>query len=183
MLFIDNKKVINVKVDFVGGKDKLTVNGTLILNSAQFDSNVTLAGKGEIVMTDTIYSPIGADIDDKFSGKVFNLGATADGYRNKSYELADNISKKAVKLDAYEDYAGWLGNVDGLNDSIDFIKFTNKESVEVKLRFSNFESAVVELNGNLLTINETNYQFSVSSGDILSIKLEDKTSISYTNII
>ena len=59
-------------------------------------------------------------------------------------------------------------------------KFTNKESVEVKLSFSNFESAVVELNGNLLTINETNYQFSVSSGDILSIKLEDKTSISYT---
>lgn len=76
--------------------------------------------------------------------------------------------------------ASWLGNVDGLNDSIDFIKFTNKESVEVKLSFSNFESAVVELNGNLLTVNETNYQFSVSSGDILSIKLEDKTSISYT---
>ena len=40
-------------------------------------------------------------------------------------------------------FAGWLGNVDGLNDSIVFIKFTNKESIEVKLSFSNFESAVV----------------------------------------
>ena len=169
---------LNGAANFGGGNDKLTITGTLILNSVDFDSSVTLAGKGEVAVTEGNYAAV-SKLFESFGGKVLNLGATTEGFRGTAYELADNTAKKAVKLDAEDGFTGWLGDVSGCVDTIDFIKFTDDAGV-VTLSSSDFADAVVSLNGNALTLDGDVYKFSVSEGDVLSIERKDKSSMSYS---
>ena len=167
--------------NFAEGNDKLTVSGTLILTGSDFKlgDNVTLAGKGEIAMTSSVYEAIGSAIGDNFAGKVLDLGATTDGFRGTAYELADNTANKAVKLDDDELYTGWLGDVADCSDTIDYIKFTD-DCDEVVLSSSSFGDAVIKLGNEVLTLDGSEYKFSVSEGDVLSIERKDKSSMSYT---
>ena len=169
---------LNGAANFGGGNDKLTITGTLILNSVDFDSSVTLAGKGEVAVTEGNYAAV-SKLFESFGGKVLNLGATTEGFRGTAYELADNTAKKAVKLDAEYGFTGWLGDVSGCVDTIDFIKFTD-DAEFVTLSSSDFADAVVSLNGNALTLDGDVYKFSVSEGDVLSIERKDKSSMSYS---
>ena len=114
------------KIDLgAGDKDKLAINGTLILtgtaDNLPFVNAANITGKGEIAVVDSLFDDVNVDF-----ANILNVGETAENFRGTAYENADNAVKKAVKWDGKSAYNGWLGAWEGYvdgSDTEDYIKF------------------------------------------------------------
>ncbi|MBR2723789.1 MAG: hypothetical protein IKB77_05590, partial [Lentisphaeria bacterium] len=174
-----NKKAVLVLggADFSDGiKDKLVLNGTLVLDKAFNINAENITGKGEIVANHHVWQ----NLTDKRG--VLNLGNTAENFISSTVELADNTEKKAVKWDLESDYNGWLGNGVAVHDTIDFVKFKSKN--EGVLEISGVGATdIVSLNGIELDRNaEGNFvvEFAANTNNILKLERNEENSMSYS---
>ena len=114
-----------------GTKDTLTVNGTLVLNSAIDFNDIgleSLTGSGVIVADDTVYNATSMLTGSKV--KFVNLGNTVAGFHGEKAEISDNTAKKAAEADwdydeeqnCYE-LDGWLGKGTAIEDTCDWLEF------------------------------------------------------------
>ena len=163
------------KIDFAGGKDKLTNNGTLILKKVINLATLPISGKGEIAATDSVYQSL--TNDDKEI--VINVGETALGFRNTAYENSDDTQKKAIKWDTVSDYQGWLGNWNGAkdgSDNVDYITFKVKENAKLTLDFGGADVgfALLDPKGNNVTVSVLSGNTITQAGQyILELKLDE----------
>ena len=120
-------------MDFgTGGKDKLVISGTLILQSTAGITNTIISGKGEIAAESAVYSELELDF-----ANFLDLGATAKNFKGSLFENSDNTLKKAILWnDTTQEYSGWLGNWQGNasgSDTVDFIKFKASAGTEISV--------------------------------------------------
>ena len=160
-----------------GSKDKLVINGTLVLGKA-FDINAeAISGKGDIVAADNVWK----NLSPEAQLQVLNLGNTVKNFVSAASEMADNTEKKAAKWDLKSDYNGWLGNGVDVDDTVDFIKFKNKQSGTLVISGSGFD---VSFNGDdsLKRDAEGNFviEFAADTNNILKLECRDAGSMSYS---
>lgn len=169
-------------MDFGEGKDKLVLNGTLILKQHAPINLEVVSGKGTICCTANQYEAVVAALPENYTVEVLNLGNTVDNFVSKKHELGDNTAKKAYKWDISESYEGWMageGSCD-FSDTVDFVKFTAVEDCSFK-----FDSGA-DFNFKLFLNNEEVaadqfYNISCTSGtNILEIRREIGSSSTYT---
>ena len=159
------------KIDLgAGDKDKLAINGTLILTGTEIKA-AKITGKGEIAVIDDLFSAVEVDF-----ANILNVGETAENFRGTAYENADNTASKAVKWDGKSAYNGWLGAWEGYkegSDTVDYIKF--KAEAGDKLTVTGVEDWIfVDKKGNNIGKEIT------AAGDYtIQLKHEKDTSISY----
>lgn len=154
--------------DFSYGIDKLVLNGTLVLGSA-FEINAeTVSGKGEIVASSDVWNNIE---DTRFRKMVLNLGATAENFVSRSFELADNTQQKAYKWDLKSDYNGWMSDNGDILDTVDYIKFkTGKEDQMLRISGIGHENITfLDKKGNIVDVD-----FGFIDGDFVA-ELSAKT--------
>ena len=104
-----------IKLDFTN--DKLVNNGTVILSDWVDLNDLTISGKGEFAADAEVLAGHHSDT-------ILNLGETSKNFRGTAYEKADDLLKKAVKMDG-DEYNGWLGSwgeADTEFDSVDCLK-------------------------------------------------------------
>lgn len=158
-------------------KDKVTVNGSLIVNSADNIADIAcdILGKGEIAASDDVLADIEAlDLDIAKSIKLVNTGATSEGFVGSKFEAADNTAKAAVNWDFDFDnatFTGWLnGGADAdVVDKVDYIKFY------VDVDEDNDEVKFLEIGGDLadddkVIVNGKTYTFEDFSAEDFEIK-------------
>ena len=133
--------MVGKSIDFADGtKDKLAINGTLLL-SEDFESITnfnSISGSGEIAASGNIISDLGLADANIGKVKLLNLGATSQNFVSSKYETGDNTAKKAYECDfdgSNDVFTGWLSNNDdgsGLfNDVVDFIKMDDSCKIAI----------------------------------------------------
>ena len=154
-----------------GTKDKFVNNGTLVL-TCDFDRSF-ISGKGEIVAASDVYETL------ENQNGVFNLGATAEGFRSTKHENSDDTLKKAVKWDLKAgDYTGWLGSWQSGSDNVDFIKFTiGKNDVGKELAIAGADAVFVDKKGNEL---DTSFENLAAGTYTLKLEWDKSESTTYT---
>lgn len=119
-------------IDFgYGSKDKLVVNGTLVLKTADVQGFESMTGSGEIACADDIYDDVRAafSASSKHKVKFLNLGATSDNFAGTKYESGDDTAKKAYEWDDLDmEYKGWLSDDVSFDcvDKVDYIEFDSE---------------------------------------------------------
>ena len=152
--------------------DKLVNNGTVILSDWVDLDDLTISGKGEFAAAATVLKGHHSDL-------ILNLGATSENFRGTAYEKADDLLKKAVKMDG-DEYNGWLGSwgeADTEFDSVDFIKV--KVTTETALTVSsNVDWTLWDKKGKV----EFGQMSTLDAGEyIIEIKQDkDKSSLAYS---
>ena len=185
-LTINKGAVLNLGgADFGKGNDKLVVNGTLVLGGASLAVK-NISGSGEIAAAHAVVEELGIEFD-----KVLDLGATAEGFRGSAYEASDDTAKRAVAIDIYDGYTGWLGvnseELDfelGCDDAVDYVKF-NIEEKGTAVVINGLEEAdvVFSFDGDSkLTFEEVTEKLSdLGEGSyVLGITKKDADSVSYS---
>ncbi len=159
-----------------GAKDKLVLNGTLVLEKAFNINAENITGKGEIVAAHNVWQNLAN------RKQVTDLGNTVENFVSSTVELADNTEKKAAKWDLESDYKGWLSNGVAVHDTVDFVKFKNKNGGTLEI--TGFGAAdIVTLNGKELTRNdEGNFvvEFAANTNNILKLERNEENSMSYS---
>lgn len=180
-LTINKKSVLTLTDSFNmrGGKDKLIVHGTLILDTDDITIPYSITGNGEIVTSKRYADNINID-------RVINLGTTTENFRGSAYEKADDTEKKAVKWkNTDESYEGWLRQGVGCVDTIDYIKFTADDWGEIEIASDQWASGTqdrITLNGRELEIVDGKAVETLFTGTdyILMIERRDEDSMSYS---
>ena len=140
---------------FDEGKDKLVVDGTLLLESALDFNEIgleSLTGSGVIAASRDVYEATTMLEGSKV--KFVNLGNTSNGFAGEAAEKADNTAKKAAEADwdMYEGdpnlfiLDGWLSKGTDIEDTCDWIKFTAQNDGVVSF-FELGEADTLTVNG------------------------------------
>ncbi|MBE6404127.1 MAG: hypothetical protein E7039_10485 [Lentisphaerae bacterium] len=187
-LTINKGAVLNLGgADFGKGNDKLVVNGTLVLVGDEASLAVkNISGSGEIAAAHDVREELDIEFD-----KVLDLGATAEGFRGSAYEASDDTAKKAVAIDIYDGYTGWLGvnseELDyklGCDDAVDYVKFNIEEKgTTVAINGLDDADVVFSFDGDSkLTLEEVTERLSdLGEGSyVLGITKKDADSVSYS---
>lgn len=178
---INKKAVVTLtdSFDMNGGKDKLVVNGTLILDTYDINIPYSITGNGEIVTSKAYADNINID-------RVINLGTTTENFRGSAYEKSDDTAKKAVKWkNTDESYDGWLRQGVGCVDTIDYIKFTTNDWGTIEISSEQWAAGTndrITLNGRELEIVDGKAVETLFTGTdyILMIERNDEDSMSYS---
>ena len=187
-LTINKGAVLNLGgADFGKGNDKLVVNGTLVLGGEEASLAVkNISGSGEIAAAHAVVEELDIEFD-----KVLDLGATAEGFRGSAYEASDDTAKRAVAIDIYDGYTGWLGvnseELDfelGCDDAVDYVKFNIEEKgTAVVINGLDDADVVFSFDGDSkLTLDEVTEKLSdLGEGSyVLGITKKDADSVSYS---
>ena len=174
-------------LDFSGGeKDKLVVDGTMILNDSLYGVE-SVSGKGSIVTNSSNYD----NIKEALAGskvKVYDLGDNCLNFQGASEEKSDNSKKKAADADwdavfdgmgGYK-LDGWLGKDVDIEDTVDWFEFSTSEYGSVsRLTFEGLGSNdTVTINGEEID-HMAGYDLDSYTKYIVSITRNEQGSISY----
>ena len=179
-------------MDFGEGKDKLTIDGTLVLEGN--DPNIVaglenIAGKGIIAADNAHFTDVSNSLINSFDGTLMNLGNTSKGFRGTEFEKADDTKSGAVEWDGIAAYDGWLGTGENIdcNDAVDFISLVvEEEGSKLKIEFNNWDADdVLKIAGSSQTVtdNKIEYELLKVGTYIIEINRKAEDSMSYTMTI
>ena len=150
-------------MDFGNGKDKITIDGTLVLENippAAAGESVNIvaglenvAGKGIIAADAELFKDVSVSLINSFGGTLMNLGNTSTGFRGSEFEKADDTKSGAVEWDGIAAYDGWLGTGDDIdcNDAVDFIRLVAEKDSVLSITMTGWEE------GDTVSIADTEY--------------------------
>ena len=176
-------------MDFGEGKDKLTIDGTLVLEGN--DPNIVaglenVAGKGIIAADNAHFTDVSNSLINSFGGTLMNLGNTSTGFRGTEFEKADDTKSGAVEWDGIAAYDGWLGTGDDIdcNDAVDFIRLVAEKDSALSITMTGWGE------GDTVSIADTEYDIpadgvithNIQGGAayIIEINRKAENSMSYT---
>lgn len=169
-------------MDFGEGKDKLVLNGTLVLKSLAPQNLEVISGKGTIACCDENYEAVTAALPEKYTVEVLNLGNTVDNFVSKKYEAGDNTQKKAYKWDMSKSYDGWMAGEGACDfaDTVDFVKFNADEAVSLEFSGGADNNFKLILNGNEISADDFKDFACLEGTNILEIRRETGGSTTYS---
>ena len=150
-------------MDFGNGKDKITIDGTLVLENippAAAGESVNIvaglenvAGKGIIAADAELFKDVSVSLINSFGGTLMNLGNTSTGFRGTEFEKADDAKSGAVEWDGIAAYDGWLGTGDDIdcNDAVDFIRLVAEKDSKLSITMTDW------VEGDTVSIADTEY--------------------------
>jgi hypothetical protein len=169
-------------MDFGEGKDKLVLNGTLVLKQHAPINFEVVSGKGTICCTANQYEAVVAALPEKYTVEVLNLGNTVDNFVSKKYESGDDTAKKAYKCDNSESYEGWMAGEGSCDfaDTVDFVKFNADEAVSLQFSGGADNNFKLFLNNEEIAVDSF-YNIACDAGEnIIEIRRETGASTTYT---
>ena len=169
-------------MDFGEGKDKLVLNGTLVLKQHAPINLEVISGKGTICCTANQYEAVVAALPEKYTVEVLNLGNTVDNFVSKKYESGDDTAKKAYKWDISEAYEGWMAGEGSCDfaDTVDFVKFNADEAVYLQFSGGFDSNFKLFLNNEEITVDSFDNIACSAGENILEIRRESVVSTTYT---
>ena len=185
-------------MDFGNGKDKITIDGTLVLEditpaAANESVNIVaglenVAGKGIIAADDKLFKDVSVSLINSFGGTLMNLGNTSKGFRGTEFEKADDTKSGAVEWDGIAAYDGWLGTGENIdcNDAVDFISLVvEEEGSKLNIEFNNWGADdVLKIAGSSQTVTDNKIEYDLKVGTyIIEINRKAENSMSYTMTI
>ena len=170
------------RMDFGGGeKDKLTVNGTLVLKDATISNLEVLSGSGTIACVANQHAALVAALPENHKVEILNLGNSITNFVSKKYEASDDTEKKAVLwADTTENFTGWLaGSSNGFADTVDFIKLNAAGGEHLNFWEESYSGQFqIYLNGKEV---QNHSDFTLAAGtNIIKITNEEGASAGYT---